>query len=56
MLHGPGPGGRASTTTVFGSKLVLFGGGIGGKTSNDMWALDLYSRMFTYRCYEAFSG
>ncbi|KAI0267199.1 hypothetical protein BGY98DRAFT_1102241 [Russula aff. rugulosa BPL654] len=42
VVNGPGPGSRRShTTTVVGSKLIVFGGVSSGKTTNDMWALDL---------------
>ena len=47
MVNGPEPGGRYyHTTTVVGSKVFVFGGRIGGKTNNDMWALDLNCRTF----------
>ncbi|KAI0267952.1 hypothetical protein BGY98DRAFT_374534 [Russula aff. rugulosa BPL654] len=47
VVNGPEPGGRYyHTTTVAGSKLFVFGGRIGGKTNNDMWALDLNCRTF----------
>jgi hypothetical protein len=55
VVNGPGLNGRHyPTTTVVGSKLFVFGGEIGGKTVNDMWALDLNSRMFAYRYPETF--
>ena len=51
MINGPGPDGRYyPTTTVVGSKLVVFGGRIGGKITNDMWTLDLDSRTMAHRC------
>jgi len=55
VVNGPEPGGRYShATTVVGSKLFVFGGKIGEKTMNDMWALDLNSRTFAYCCSEPF--
>ncbi|KAI0267956.1 hypothetical protein BGY98DRAFT_374637 [Russula aff. rugulosa BPL654] len=42
VVNGPGPGGHCyHTTTMVGSKLFIFGGVIGEKTTNDMWTLDL---------------
>jgi hypothetical protein len=55
VVNGPGPGGRVyPTTTVVGPKLFVFGGWIGEKIINDMWALDLNSRTFAYHCSEPF--
>jgi hypothetical protein len=55
VVNGPEPGRRYNhTTTVVGSKLFVFGGQIGEKTMNDMWALDLNSRMSAYYCSEPF--
>jgi Kelch motif len=36
------------TMTVVGSKLFVFGGYSGWNIFNDMWTLDLNSRMFAY--------
>ncbi|KAF8502091.1 hypothetical protein F5888DRAFT_1168599 [Russula emetica] len=42
VVNGPGPNGCLYyTTTVVGTKLIVFGGKIGGKIINDMWTLDL---------------
>ena len=55
VINGPGPGRRCyHTTTVVGSKLFVFGGEIVSKVVNDMWALDLNSRMIAHCCSEPF--
>lgn len=56
MVNGPGPGGRMShAATVVGSIFFVFGGQqIGKKISNDMWVIDLDSRMFAHRFSEPF--
>jgi hypothetical protein len=57
VVNGPGPGGRFfHTATVVGNMLFkfVFGGHFGEKVFNDMWVLDLNSRMFTRRCSEPF--
>ena len=55
MINGPGPGGRYyPTTTVVGSKLIVFGGRIRGKITNDIWTLDLDSRTIARRYSEPF--
>ena len=55
MVNGPGPGGRLyHTVAMVCSQLFVFGGLIGGKLLNDMWALDLNSRTISRRCLEPF--
>ena len=55
MVNGFGPGGRLfNTVTMVGSQLFVFGGLIGGKYLNDMWALDLNSRTNSRRFPEPF--
>jgi hypothetical protein len=55
VVNDPGPGGRfRHTTIVVGSKLFVFGGGIGSKVVNDMWSLDLNCRTFAYCFSEPF--
>ncbi|KAF8499883.1 hypothetical protein F5888DRAFT_117731 [Russula emetica] len=42
VVNGPGPGGRCyHTMTLFGSKLVVFGGWTAKGHLNDIWAVDL---------------
>jgi hypothetical protein len=55
VVDGPGPGGRYShTMTLVGSKLFIFGGRTAMRYFNDIWALDLNSRMFAPRFPEPF--
>ena len=50
MFNGPGPNGcHYHITAMIGSKLFVFGGLSGGKSLNDMWALDLSSRTIARR-------
>ena len=50
MVNGARPNGRSyHTSTVVGSKLIVFGGRTYESVFNDVWALDLNSRMFANR-------
>ena len=53
MVNGPGPVGRfGHTMTMVGFKLFVFGGKTDEKCLNDMWALNLNTRMMAHRCFE----
>ena len=55
MVNGSGPIGRyGHAVTMVGSKLFVFGGKIGGKRLNDMWAFDMNSRTIANRFFNAF--
>jgi hypothetical protein len=51
VVNGRGTGGRYyHTVTIIRSELFVFGGVKGGKSLNDVWALDLNSRTIPHRC------
>jgi hypothetical protein len=55
VVNGPGPGGRFNhALELVGSKLFIFGGRIGERRFNDIWALDLNSCEFPPRLTEPF--
>jgi len=54
VVNGSGPSGCDDTIAVVGSKLLVFGGRIGGMTTNNMWTLDLNCRTVAYCCPEPF--
>ncbi|KAN0125678.1 galactose oxidase [Russula decolorans] len=57
VVNGPGPGGRYfHTVTMIRSKLFVFGGVMGGKSLNDVWALNSLNSQPFWESYEPAPG